>query len=196
MRNKRLSLLLLCCLLCAVVGCGTDKDVILLYKIDKKDVGKITFRDAPSPKYKNKNDDDKPVPGRKSPRRECGTKNLTENIDTLYFINDTLFITYKKNFNYVCKGTARDGSITLSGVMSVRYVSDKKRFKQKLSVPQRAKYIWLNNHDYKFLFQQKSSRKYAMIEYHLLDSTAQNKCFLIENSDTIPSDLPLDYYFD
>ncbi|MBP5757848.1 MAG: hypothetical protein J6W45_00425, partial [Bacteroidales bacterium] len=125
-----------------------------------------------------------------------GTKNLTENIDTLYFINDTLFITYKNNFNYVCKGTARDGSITLSGVMSVRYVSDKERFKQKLSVPQRAKYIWLNNHDYKFLFQQKSSRKYAMIEYHLLDSTAQNKCFLIENSDTIPSDLPLDYYFD
>ena len=188
MRNKRLSLLLLCCLLCAVVGCGTDKDVILLYKIDKKDVGKITFRNAPSPKYKNKNDDEKPVRDRQSPRRECGTKNLTENIDTLYFINDTLFITYKKNFNYVWKGTARDGSTIYSGIRSIRYTAEKERFEQKLSVPQRAKYIWLNNHDYKFLFQQKSSRKYAMIEYHLLDSTAQNKSFLIENSDTIPYD--------
>ena len=191
MRNKRLSLFLFCCLLCAVVGCGTDKDVILLYKIDKKDVGKITFRDAPNPKDKNKI-----VLGSQSPRRECGTKNLTRNIDTLYLINDTLFITYKKNCSYVSKGTARDGSIILFGTSSVRHIAEKERFKQRLSVPQRAKYIWLNNHDYKFLFQQKSSRRYAMIEYHLLDSTAQNKCFLIENSDTIPSDLPLDYYFD
>ena len=136
-------------------GCSrSNVGITLDYNINKMDVGKISF--FPSDNKK-------------------GLYDMTSAIDSLFCKGDTLFISYKTNTDDRWIDTARDGSLIYSGVRTKKNIVDTDRFTQLIQVPQNTKYIFLDNHDYCFFFIEKKTRKYQLIEYHLVDSTAQNK---------------------
>ena len=152
-----------------IEGCSRrDYGITLDYYINNKDVGKITFYPSGNKK---------------------GLDDMTSAIDSLFCKGDTLFISYKTNTDDRWIDTARDGSLIYSGVRTKKNIVDTDRFTQLIQVPQNTKYIFLDNHDYCFFFIEKKTRKYQLIEYHLVDSTVQNKIQLhLGNHDSIKRD--------
>lgn len=134
---------------------GQNKDITLNFKIKKKDVGKIEFRAPENKKHRAKWD-------------------MTSVVDSIWYVGDTLYVTYMQR-TYRVSIKYHDGDTIYMCWWTTQFAPLEDSFTQSLSVPQRPKYLCLNNNGYIFCFQKVSLRKYQLLEYHLVDSTAQNK---------------------
>lgn len=146
---------------------GQNEDITLNFKIKKKDVGKIEFR-APEKKYR-------------------AMKDMTSVVDSMWYVGDTLYVTYKQQ-TYQVFIQYHDGDTIYIEMPTTQLITTKKNFIQHLSVPQMPEYVVLNNDSHIFHFKRVSLREYQLIEYFLIDITEQNKIQTISSHDSIKRD--------
>ena len=133
---------------------GQNEDITLNFKIKKKDVGKIEFR-APEKKYRAK-------------------KDMTSIVDSMWYVGDTLYVTYKQQ-TYQVFIQYHDGDTIYIKMPTTQLITTKKKFIQHLSVPQRPEYICLNNNNYIFYFKRSSLQEYQLIEYNIVNNEEQKE---------------------